>query len=369
MHTVEIPERRSTTRSLEFPFRWDYREHVRLHRAVGAQRIRHPLTHAVLWLGGLVLFGVASLVLFGAANARPELFWSFLPWMLIIGFWIALLRWGLPHLSAHHQRRQFFSTSPYVCLRVDEEGITTTCDATSTQIRWQGIQRVVETDEFLLFYFAKHCALYLPRRVIASMGERSLLDSLIFRKLGASRIVRTGGRGGPGWLGTAVLGIGALWLALLLMGFGIRPDRVLRGSELRSWDRGTLISEGYLDPDEEVLYLYSNGFWSIRPDGNLLTDRRVVSYEVAEEEHYFETVPYEEIFRIEVTYGEAGIEETEITVTTIYGEKLYLLASPYGDGDREFVDRLHREWRQRVPEGQERLAPKGAPEELEATLG
>ena len=119
---------------------------------------------------------------------------------------------------------------------------------------------------------------------------------------------------------------------------------MIHGDELSDSDRQFLLDEGYLLEHEEVLRFYSSGLWSIREDGNLLTDERVVSYEVLGDEKYFAAVAYTEIADIQVEYSESWLDDTQVVVMTIHGEDIYLVLSTEKGGDRDFVRRLRSQW-------------------------
>src|SRR5688572_949996 len=83
-------------------------------------------------------------------------------------------------------------------------------------------------------------------------------------------------------LGSVALSlIGALLLALMLVDqFGLTPStKVVAGTEMKSSDLRYLRSADIIEDDETVLFFYSTGLVSIRDEGNVLTDRRVISYE------------------------------------------------------------------------------------------
>ncbi len=159
------------------------------------------------------------------------------------------------------------------------------------------------------------------------------------------------GRFGLGGGVLLVLG-GIIWFFFVIV--MLMPETgVISGDALSDSDRQILLDEGYLLDNEKVLSFYSSGLWSIREDGNLLTDERVVSYEVQGGEKYFAAVPYTEIADIEVTFSQSWFEDTQIVVTTNDGEDIYLIVSPEEGGDRAFVGLLRAQWkyRQEDPEG------------------
>lgn len=87
----------------------------------------------------------------------------------------------------------------------------------------------------------------------------------------------------PRWY--AFIGIPVGLSAIALMSFGtlsmtgaIPSTQVLVGDKLPKNEIETLLSEGIIDEGEVIEYFYSAGITSILEDGNLLTDRRVISY-------------------------------------------------------------------------------------------
>src|SRR5262245_7475725 len=101
---------------------------------------------------------------------------------------------------------------------------------------------------------------------------------------------------------------------LALLGSFGPPTRALYGSELPDRYRASLIELGHVERGERVLFFYSAGYFSIAEDGNLLTDRRVISYETRDGELWRESVAYEGIREVEVAWSQSALEETVVTV-------------------------------------------------------
>lgn len=85
------------------------------------------------------------------------------------------------------------------------------------------------------------------------------------------------------WYAFLVVPLGLVLLAAFAFGVltatnFLPSTKVLAGYEMPQKDIQRLISEGIIDPGEKVEYFYSAGLFSILEDGNLLTDRRVISY-------------------------------------------------------------------------------------------
>ena len=143
---------------------------------------------------------------------------------------------------------------------------------------------------------------------------------------------------------------GSLFLLMAVLG-ALGPDtKAIPGSEVSQGTRDILIEQGFLAPEEKLLFFYSAGFFSVREEGNFFTDRQVVSYEIIDGESHAYAADYAEIEDIDVTYGNTWLMDTEIQVRTHEGEEFLLLASAEEDRDRAFVQQLLSVWRQHASE-------------------
>jgi hypothetical protein len=124
------------------------------------------------------------------------------------------------------------------------------------------------------------------------------------------------------------------------------PTRALRQSEIPSSYEASLVEAGVLEPGEQIGFFYSAGLFSILEDGNLITDRRVISYETVDGELYAASSPYPEIRDFDVVYSDSFFEDTVITISTRTGDEFLLVVSNEDGRDKEFVadleDRLSR---------------------------
>lgn len=142
----------------------------------------------------------------------------------------------------------------------------------------------------------------------------------------------------------ATLAIGGLFSFFPIAGMLGPPTHVLRGTEIPASYHTTLAEAGVLEPDERIDFFYSAGFLSILDDGNLLTDRRVVSYEKLEGELHVYSSPYDDIRDLEVRYTKSALEPTIIEIST-RDTSFALIVSGDEGRDREFVGAL----RKRIP--------------------
>ncbi len=126
---------------------------------------------------------------------------------------------------------------------------------------------------------------------------------------------------------------------------------VLRADEVPDSYRTTLVDAGVIEPDERMLFFYSAALLSVLGDGNLLTDRRVVSYSTWQGELSVSSAPYAEIADFETDYSESILEDTIVTVTTRSGDAFFLLLSSEQERDHEFTARLRALVREHWPDG------------------
>ncbi|MEM9665756.1 MAG: hypothetical protein AAF970_12520 [Bacteroidota bacterium] len=196
-------------------------------------------------------------------------------------------------------------------------------------------------DPYWLLYFAHLGPLVIMQQAINRLIAHDHPAEVLSTRLGfGSGIVVT---------------LGGLCWILVLIGL-FTPEAIVRdGGDLQDQELAYLLDQGYVLPNERVVYFYSAGFWSIQEDGNIVTEDRVISYENADGFTYHAAAYFEEIYSIDVLYAEHWIDDTQVTITTSAGEEIFLLVSTEAGRDETFVNRIRSEWRKRVPEGEEKL--------------
>ena len=123
---------------------------------------------------------------------------------------------------------------------------------------------------------------------------------------------------------------------------GAWPDTaVTAGEDLPDFVTNLLLENQILEPGEEILYFYSLAITDYLGDGNVLTDRRVISYSRSEDGMLFSAARFAEVERIESDYAQGALEDTALTVETEDGA-IHLLLSTENGGDRVFVAELER---------------------------
>jgi len=153
----------------------------------------------------------------------------------------------------------------------------------------------------------------------------------------------------PRWY--AFVGIPLGLIAIAAIGFGaltmtgaVPSTEVLPGDKLPRSEIQTLLSEGIVEEDEKIEYFYSAGLASILDDGNLLTDRRVISYFINDEnelEVYELFIP--NIRNVELVQQGNYLNDSVYQVNS-YDEDvwLWIVLSTEAGGDVRFVEALRK---------------------------
>jgi hypothetical protein len=135
--------------------------------------------------------------------------------------------------------------------------------------------------------------------------------------------------------------VGAPFLALaVLLSLNVLPaTRVIDGPELPSWHRNYLRAEKIVEDTEVVQHFYSAGVFSIKDDGNLLTDQRVISYWRDPDSHALQVASarYEDIQDLQLERGDALTDST-MTVVHQDGSEFILLLSTEAEGDQRCLE-------------------------------
>ena len=118
---------------------------------------------------------------------------------------------------------------------------------------------------------------------------------------------------------------------------------VQTGDQVSPKIRQQLLEGGFLEPDEELVMFYSLVFYDIEQEGNLLTDRRVVSWAVAEDgELYLGEAAYGEITSVEKVSLSVIEQHSSLTVHLGAEDYLQLYAPIFNGGDDAMLAELER---------------------------
>ena len=162
-----------------------------------------------------------------------------------------------------------------------------------------------------------------------------------------------------------LLGAGMLAFAALETLHLIPSTRVVDGDHVTRKEREFLRSAGILEEGEIILFFYSANLFSIKGEGNILTDRRVISYE--EDEDHQRAVAssrFADIEDIDIDRGVEQLGETTVSISLADEEKSFqVVLSTEGDGDRKFTERLMSLWKAARPPGKKPAKDKDGPKE------
>ena len=139
----------------------------------------------------------------------------------------------------------------------------------------------------------------------------------------------------------ALFAVPVLSLNVALSAGLIPNSEVVSGSRVSGPDLAFLQNSGIIEPGEQILYFYSPGLLSIAHDGNILTDRRVMSYYTDPEtaELLLVSASFAQITDIETETGN-WIGPTIVTVTREDGVWFRFGLATEGQGDERFIERL-----------------------------
>ncbi|MHC4376774.1 MAG: hypothetical protein ACYS26_09280, partial [Planctomycetota bacterium] len=116
---------------------------------------------------------------------------------------------------------------------------------------------------------------------------------------------------------------------------------VTAGEDLPDFEEELLLENQILEPGEQILYFYSLALTNYLDDGNVLTDRRVISYTMDTGKLGVSSATFDEILLIEPEYTEDAFGDTSLMVET-EDEYIYLFLSSEEGKDRLFIEELER---------------------------
>lgn len=150
-----------------------------------------------------------------------------------------------------------------------------------------------------------------------------------------------------------LLALGSLgMIALVGIGIGgmtghLPSTKALQGTRLPDRVARILTGAGILEPDEQILWFYSAGVLDYLEDGNLLTDRRAVSYFRESGEIEVSAARYEDIADVTVAWSDSWLVDTVITVKCADESEFSLVVSRESGGDRKFHAELEQQRKRR----------------------
>ncbi|WP_143549367.1 hypothetical protein [Rhodopirellula bahusiensis] len=146
-----------------------------------------------------------------------------------------------------------------------------------------------------------------------------------------------------GLLSIPLMAIIALFAAVGwgLMTGHVADTKVLPGGKLPPRITKIVSASAGLAQDERILFFYSSAM-TPEGDGNLLTDRRVVSYVADGTDTWCDSIALDEVESVDFIQSDSWLEDSTIVIVSTDGYELTLYASNEGGGDVRFVDAIRR---------------------------
>ncbi len=137
------------------------------------------------------------------------------------------------------------------------------------------------------------------------------------------------------------------FLALLVYGalLEIRlvpPDAVVQGADIAPRHIAILKDKGVLQEGERIVLAYFGGLLSVREEGSLLTNRRLVHYDDIGQGGAIESAVYSEITQIDLLSPESWSDPSSLLIFTTDGRVLTLDIAATDGGDRRFLRQLEK---------------------------
>jgi hypothetical protein len=161
--------------SVEAVYDFDPAEHYRALRAV----TRLSWARWVPWtLAGVMGLYIIVVIVSGWGRAQPaDLLINMMPYVLVVAFWFFVFS-RLQRQAARRQAEQDPSLRGTQQRILDAAGYHSRGGGVSFDVPWHAIHRVIETEEFVLIYYTKACAYYIPKRTLPSTGISGLRETV-----------------------------------------------------------------------------------------------------------------------------------------------------------------------------------------------
>src|ERR1051326_4108960 len=158
----------------EYSFHWTPSVYVRATHAI-SRHMRGPISLIpMLFTAAFILF-LAAL----ASTDSPGAPWALFGCGAFSILFASYLYWGAPWFRARRVLREDPCAQDGVRHTIAPEAFFVRTSGVAVEVKWGHIVQVVETPEFLLFYFNKRGAYFTPKRVIPENDLPTLRASLL----------------------------------------------------------------------------------------------------------------------------------------------------------------------------------------------
>jgi hypothetical protein len=144
-------------------FNWSRREYAQAVASVLKHAGRSKMVLFRRFVGWGVFVLVVLSVLWTAISGDRQQLASTMPWAVVTLLMLGLFRWGFPWLHGANYPKKGRGQLEFWA---NETEVGQSSPMASTTAPWRAIERVVETDDMLLFYSAPSIAYFAPKRII-----------------------------------------------------------------------------------------------------------------------------------------------------------------------------------------------------------
>jgi hypothetical protein len=166
-----------------YTFDWRPDEHVRVTSLLVREQFSSGIRRALKW--GVVVVLVLGAVVAMATALSGSLAEAMPLGALVIAVAALVLAFG--RLAGWIQAWQLKRTDPNVAHPIthslDESGYHVSSRTTDVDLKWEGLHKVRETNDLLMFYYSSRLAYYLPKRALPSPEEVSELRAWVQAQL------------------------------------------------------------------------------------------------------------------------------------------------------------------------------------------
>jgi hypothetical protein len=164
------PVRQAGAASLSEPiiytFDWHAKDHASCIQTITRETYRRGFARLMKWCVYAVLAVASVLFIVSTVAGDFETAGAFVPWILLLIFWIVFIGTFIGRIQAWSARRQDPNIAHPFTYTFSDEGFHVSMKSTDVDQRWSGLDKVRETDNLFMFYYTPRCAYYLPKRVL-----------------------------------------------------------------------------------------------------------------------------------------------------------------------------------------------------------
>ena len=140
---------------------------------------------------GVPLLTLAAMLATGHDIARPSLIGLPTWFLMLLGPAFVFVFLPLCHaFNVWQMRRRNASVCGVLTFAVSSEGFESHGRSFDVRLRWDAIHRVVETEQFFLFYVASAIAHFIPKSCISSPEDLRAIRTIIHDALGEKAELR-----------------------------------------------------------------------------------------------------------------------------------------------------------------------------------